>query len=153
MPGRAKHIHFRGGDGMKPLSRERLEQVLTSNNKGGEDSHIAAQFEVEITFLKRRATVLGPLEGYRINEALLKDQAFPPKRFAVSLEKDSYWLPAALRFLSIPAWVPRYVFCLLFDKSPYPPREEWKSTQGRPNANKFWELREFCSRKLPREAA
>jgi len=52
-----------------------------------------------------------------------------------------------------PDWAPWYAFRLVFDVSPYPPRQEWKWADEKPvpDVYKFWEWKAFCNRQLPKE--
>ncbi|KAF2194656.1 hypothetical protein K469DRAFT_650591 [Zopfia rhizophila CBS 207.26] len=109
-----------------------------------------AEAEIEVTLLKQHARILGPMKGCICNEHVLKPEAFLPKRFAITLEKGSFW-PAGVQSLSrVPDWISRHSYRLLFDKSPFPPRDEWKDPDGGPDANQFWEFRKFCSHPVPK---
>ncbi|RMZ37268.1 hypothetical protein CA14_012039 [Aspergillus flavus] len=106
------------------------------------------QFNIEITLTKRRITALGDaVNRLVINEQLLTDAAFLPKEYTVKLENGQFLCASDVggRYSDSPRFRTR----LVFDKSPYPPREEWKETDGGVDANRFWEWREFCSRRLP----
>ncbi|TFL04960.1 hypothetical protein BDV98DRAFT_601408 [Pterulicium gracile] len=92
---------------------------------------------------------INDMSNYTINEALLTDDAFLPKSYIVSLEKGRFI--TAFDQLGEPRrleYTPEYALRLTFDRSPYPPREEWRRPEGAPDAMKFWEWREFCGGKL-----
>jgi hypothetical protein len=115
------------------------------------DAHLISQFDIELTLTKRRIPKLGNAEmhNYKINESLLTDDAFLPKTYTVRLEKGEFITPYdAMRTEEIPN-TPAFALRLVFDKSPYPPRDEWKEPDGAPDAIKFWEWKEFCGRQLP----
>ncbi|OGM45154.1 hypothetical protein ABOM_006695 [Aspergillus bombycis] len=133
----------------KPTDPECLNQSIDLPANPSKRSSLLTQFNIEMTLTTRRPTILGDSINRRIiNEQLLTDAAFLPKEYTVKLEtgrllcasdagggySDSPWFGARLSF----------------DKSPYPPREEWKETGGGVDANEFWEWREFCSRRLPK---
>ncbi|KAE8143868.1 hypothetical protein BDV38DRAFT_232145 [Aspergillus pseudotamarii] len=106
------------------------------------------QFNIEITLTKRRIAALGDAVNRRIiNEQLLTDAAFLPKEYTITLETGQFLCASDVggRFGDSPRFGTR----LSFDKSPYPPRQEWRETDGGVDANEFWEWREFCSRRLP----
>lgn len=44
---------------------------------------------------------------------------------------------------------PEFLLRLVFDKSPYPPRSEWKKPEGGPDGGQFWDHKEFVSRRSP----
>lgn len=74
----------------------------------------------------------------------IKEEAFLTKSFIVTLEQGDFITQYDALGASDP---PHFNFRLVFDPSPYPPREQWKDT-ARPAADalKFWEWNEFCSR-------
>ncbi|TFL04953.1 hypothetical protein BDV98DRAFT_601401 [Pterulicium gracile] len=116
----------------------------------GGSSHLS-QLPITITLTKDRIPTLGSadMSNYTINEALLTDDAFLPKSYIVSLEKGRFI--TAFDQLGEPRrleYTPEYALRLTFDRSPYPPREEWRRPEGAPDAMKFWEWREFCGGKL-----
>ncbi|KAE8402365.1 hypothetical protein BDV37DRAFT_284846 [Aspergillus pseudonomiae] len=101
-----------------------------------------------MTLTTRRPTTLGDSINRRvINEQLLTDAAFLPKEYTVTLEAGRFLCASDVGGGYSDS--PRYGARLSFDKSPYPPREEWKETGGGVGANRFWEWREFCSRRVP----
>jgi len=79
-----------------------------------------------------------------MNELLLTDDAFLPKTYTISLEKGNFLSPhdASIPFEN--EFTPRFALRLVFDKSPYPPRHEWKEPDGAPDMVKMWEWKEFC---------
>ena len=105
----------------------------------------------------------------KINDALLTDDAFLPKVYTLQLEKGRFrtqydrFLPNEASWLDSAKWLvekalyggqktaPWYAYKLTFDISPYPPRSEWKNTEGGgvPDAFKFWEWTEFYRDELP----
>ncbi|KNG90685.1 hypothetical protein ANOM_001099 [Aspergillus nomiae NRRL 13137] len=109
---------------------------------------ILAQFNIEMTLTTRRPTTLGDSINRRvINEQLLTDAAFLPKEYTATLEAGRFLCASDVGGGYSDS--PRYGARLSFDKSPYPPREEWKEAGGGVDVNRFWEWREFCSRRLP----
>lgn len=88
----------------------------------------------------------------KINDVLLKGEAFLPKIYRVSLEQGQFIAPLHRRYPNTilgPEYLVKYKFNLKFDKSPYPPRDEWREIGwGAPDAHGFWEWNEFSSRKL-----
>ncbi|GJC80594.1 hypothetical protein ColLi_03432 [Colletotrichum liriopes] len=134
---------------------EVLKNVISVNETSsfwsyGSTARQIAQFDIEVTLTKRRVSTLGSaLERYkRINDELLSEAAFAPKVYTVRLEHGVFRSPASLSSGNS-QWSPRYNLQIIFDKSPYPPENEWKDTSGGPEAIKFWEWTEFCSGKLP----
>jgi len=86
---------------------------------------------------------------YLINEALLTDDAFLPKTYSLRLEKGNFLTPCDELSSFEDEFTPRFALRLAFDKSPYPPREEWKEPEGAPDAVKMWKWKAFVSRSSP----
>jgi hypothetical protein len=131
-----------------------LQQVITSTNP----SSLISQFALEITLQKRRISSLQDArwDKSELNEKLLTDAAFQPKTYTLRLEQGRFRTPHDLLNdgKNTPDWAPWYAFRLVFDVSPYPPRQEWKWADEKPvpDVYKFWEWKEFCNRELPKEA-
>lgn len=47
-------------------------------------------FELEITLLKQNGQASGPLKGYSYREDMLKDAAFLPKNFVITLRRGAF---------------------------------------------------------------
>jgi hypothetical protein len=77
----------------------------------------------------------------------LTDDAFQPKSYSIRIEKGNFTEPSFVGSESPSR--PRYALRLLFDKSPYPPREEWREPEGGPDSGKFWGHKEFVGRDAP----
>ncbi|KAI1096563.1 hypothetical protein F5B19DRAFT_151613 [Rostrohypoxylon terebratum] len=108
---------------------------------------LLGQLNLEITLTKRlpksaENSVLA--QGNGINERSLVDEAFQPRLFTVRIEKGNFIEPACTEPND---W--RYELRLLFDKSPYPPRSQWKDPTNGPDDSQFWDHREFVSRHVP----
>lgn len=111
--------------------------------------------DVEITLTKRFLPIFPHIGPEHVNEANLIDAAFRPKIYKVELAKGRFTIPDWLHWegqtSSPPQDDPEIWFGLrvVFDKSPYPPLEEWirESNHGAPwraaEANKFCEFRDF----------
>jgi hypothetical protein len=109
------------------------------------------QFKIQITLTKRRTMPFqsGLLQQARINEDRLTDEAFRPKTYAIRLEKGNFITPAHAKARINTELTERFALRLAFDKSPYPPRHEWKEAEGGPDANQFWDWKEFAGRESP----
>ncbi|PIG85327.1 hypothetical protein AARAC_002836 [Aspergillus arachidicola] len=132
----------------RPQNPEDLSQAIDLPSNPPRRPSQLTQFSVEITLTKRRITEQGDVVNRLvINEQLLTDAAFLPKEYTVKLENGQFLCASDVgrRYSDSPRFRTR----LVFDKSPYPPREEWRETDGGADANRFWEWREFCSRRLP----
>lgn len=108
---------------------------------------IVGHADIEMTLTKRRIPRLrgADMERYIINEALLTDDAFLPRTYHLSLEKGVFLAPFDAMQPSDFLYTPRFAYRLSFDKSPYPPRQEWREPEGAPDAFRFWEWKQFCS--------
>ena len=113
-----------------------------------------AQFDLEITLTKRAIITRGPTDGYILNEENLIDDAFLPKTYSVRLEKGMFKTAFERTAGPVRPWRQSYAYQLVFDKSPYPPRHEWKDPEDVPEPPflAFSEWREFCSRSVPSDA-
>ena len=119
------------------------------------------QFEIEITLAKSGSMPIWKswmkklkLSHHQINEALLVDEAFQPKRYTVKLEKGNFLCGLdAMSPNKVDEFTQRFGLRLSFDKSPYPPQQEWKQTKRTPEAMKVWEWKEFYAWRLPRPKA
>ena len=138
----------------KPQGPESLEQVidLSSISSTRNKPHLISQLDIELTLTKRRTPSFSTPEAQRwkqINEALLTDDAFLPKTYTIRLEKDNFLAPVDTISQSENEFTPRYALRLAFDKSPYPPRHEWKEPGGAPDGLKMWEWKDFVRQKSP----
>ncbi|KAK2591897.1 hypothetical protein QQS21_010421 [Conoideocrella luteorostrata] len=118
--------------------------ITRTNNK-------TIQAQIELTLTKRRIPRIGAAKMAEdtINESLLKDSAFQPKSYTLALENDIFLSQFdSINARHLPSHTPRFGFRLVFDKSPYPPRDEWKEPGGAQEALKFWEWTEFCARQI-----
>lgn len=132
----------------KPQDAKALEEVRDTRV----DPHILGEFDIDITLTKRRIPRFSQTKVYQrtVNESLLTDEAFLPKRYTIRLEKGNFlWPYDAMKPESENKATPRFALRLTFDKSPYPPRNEWKEPGGAPDATRMWEWKEFCGRQSP----
>ncbi|KAI1213100.1 uncharacterized protein F4807DRAFT_457185 [Annulohypoxylon truncatum] len=118
-----------------------------SNTAWNKGPQLLGQLDLEITLTKRlpklaETSVLA--QGTGINERSLTDDAFQPRLFTVRIEKGNFVVPASTVSSD---W--RYELRLLFDKSPYPPRSQWKNPEHGPDDSQFWDIVEFVSRHVP----
>lgn len=97
--------------------------------------------------------------------APLASDALQPKRFALRLEKGRF-ISILDKFHKKPyplfqtySYLPgRYTWQITFDKSPYPPMEQWRTeATGEPSTIQaclefyhFWEFREFVRGEIPK---
>jgi hypothetical protein len=130
------------------------QTVETASTKRG--PRLLGRLALQITLVKR---VLPQLEKYHPggnnfvgSERGLTDDAFRPKSYTITIEKGNFIQPCftgphSSHYESFKSC--RYALRLLFDKSPYPPRSEWKDPEGGPDSAKFWNITEFVSRSSP----
>lgn len=111
---------------------------------------LLGQLDLEITLTKRlpqrgESSILA--KSTMINERSLTDDAFRPKSYTIRIEQGNFIEPCYIGYSSSDR--PRFALCLLFDKSPYPPRSEWRKPEGGPDGGQFWDHVEFVSRTSP----
>ncbi|KAI0551594.1 hypothetical protein F4679DRAFT_538470 [Xylaria curta] len=120
----------------------------TNEDSRPNEPRLLGELELEITLTKRLPEWVPPqaLKDYaKLNENNLHDDAFEPKLFKVRMEKGHFMEPAYLSSRG----ATRYSLRLMFDKSPYPVRSEWRQPEGGPDSNEFWNHKEFVGRKDP----
>ncbi|KAI1496189.1 hypothetical protein F5X99DRAFT_83935 [Biscogniauxia marginata] len=113
---------------------------------------LLGQLDLEITLAKRlsqRVESFIMTKNTVINELSLTDDAFRPKSYTVRIEKGNFIEPCYIGCPSSSSEKPRFALRLLFDKSPYPPRSEWRKPEGGPDGGRFWDHVEFVSRTSP----
>lgn len=117
---------------------------------------LLGEFNIEITLTKRRSHWFrkNGLEKAKINEHCLYDDAFRSRTYTIRLEQGNFGAPNFCQ--DTPQ--ERFTHRLVFDKSPYPPRREWKcdgleGPDGRTgpddgaDGNRFWDRSVFVSRR------
>ncbi|PNY24992.1 Uncharacterized protein TCAP_05076 [Tolypocladium capitatum] len=128
----------------KPTSAE-SPKTSDATHDGFDKPNPVDQADIELTLTKRRIPGDAGFERYRINEALLTDDAFLPKTYLISLERGVFLAPFDAQATdNHHPYTARFAYRLSFDKSPYPPREEWREPEGAPDAIRFWEWKQFC---------
>ncbi|PSR81351.1 hypothetical protein BD289DRAFT_393570 [Coniella lustricola] len=125
----------------------RGEQTAMKNvqKKGG--PRTLGTLELVVTVKPQLPEKLDRQPGARahvLNERGLTEDAFQPKRFTITVEQGNFVEPCYVGESS--SFSSRYAFRLVFDKSPYPPRSEWKSPEGGPDSAQFWNITEFVGR-------
>ncbi|KAK8917677.1 hypothetical protein VCV18_008997 [Metarhizium anisopliae] len=133
----------------QPHDQQAFSQTVDLGKNDG--SPINLKTKIGLTLTRRRIPSIGhaDMTKYRINESLLAQAAFKPKTYTITLEKGNFLSPYDARFPEAQTeYTPRFRLRLTFNTSPYPPRCEWQEPQGAPDALKFWEWKQFCSRKI-----
>ncbi|PWY83579.1 hypothetical protein BO70DRAFT_428847 [Aspergillus heteromorphus CBS 117.55] len=125
-------------------SSEVLQQVFNSHTTSRKPQ-VITEFDIEMTLTKRRIPGR-ELPHYRINECLLTEKAFEPKMYTVRIEKGVLLTQSDRMYAVSTRDSRRFTLRLVLDKSPFPPREEWKRAEGAPDALRFWEWTELYAR-------
>jgi len=98
-----------------------------------------ATIDIDMTLTKR------PMDYPRQpKENFLEDTAFQPKTYRLQLEEGSFLVTGRTSYGANPT----YKYRLLWDKSPYPPLDEWKKMKPLAKAWKFWERKDFYQGEL-----
>ena len=132
---------------------DQVVEVASANATWTRRPQLLGQLNLEITLTKRlpgglNFSAMRDKKGnLYLNEYYLSDHAFRAKSFIVRIEKGDFVEPAYIGEDSV-TYKPRYALRLLFDRSPYPPREEWTKPEGGPDNNNFWNDVEFVGRPL-----
>lgn len=125
-----------------------------------ERSHSQITIDIEITLQKTIPTKEHGRTLPEINETNLAPAAFQPKAYSLRMAKGTFPSSKWLRFSSSASqeeesadnegaefFEASYDLQIVFDKSPYPPLEEWvEQKNGVDRAirlYKFWEFRDF----------
>ncbi|KAE9368312.1 hypothetical protein N431DRAFT_485870 [Stipitochalara longipes BDJ] len=121
-----------------------VETASASQNKG---PHFLGQLHLEITLIKRLpewARDSGLSKGTMLNERGLTDDAFRPKSYNIRIEKGHFVEPSYIGVST--EYKTRFALRLLFDRSPYPPRSQWREPERGPDGGRFWDHKEFVGR-------
>ncbi|KAI1326437.1 hypothetical protein F5Y16DRAFT_374802 [Xylariaceae sp. FL0255] len=116
---------------------------------------VLGQLDVEITLTRelpqsaRRWAETHPDTAASMNRNLI-DDAYKPKIFTITVVKGNFVEPCWVGDRSMDRQ--RYSYRLLFDKSPYSPRSEWRKPEGGPDDGRFWEIVDFVGRASPDSA-
>lgn len=129
--------------------RNKADRLISLESDGFSTWRLLGEIEIQVTLKKDVPPRWKSFAG--INERYLLDHAFVPKMYTVRLEKGTFapYAELMMRRIRTPS---RYGLRLVFDRSPYPPLQEWRVTGGA-EANKVWEWRIFCARELPEAGA
>lgn len=115
-----------------------------------QDGLLGQNFDLDLALTKRRLEKAGSqsLEGMKINEQMLKETAFEPKRFRISFEEGRFPVSYGERGTesAITGWYKRR---LLFDTSPIPSVEHWREP-GRAENFELWKHSDYYAERLPR---
>ena len=127
---------------------ESLDQTIDLNNvladARKDHPRLISRFDIELTLTKRPFPWARQfVQERKFNESLLVDEAFLPKTYTIRLEKGIFKTPYDVIENE---YTRRYVLRLIWEPSPYPPRDEWKGARASVEVNKFWERKVFCGR-------
>ena len=118
-----------------------------------------SQFDIELTLTKRLLPHYRDHQIYAgINETFIKEAAFLPKNFSIRLEHGRFDEPAYKNWClwknSRPFFYQPelFAFRLVFDKSPYPPLDEWKGAKGAAESLRWPEIKEFGYKRIPKDS-
>jgi hypothetical protein len=134
-----------GWRSIQPLNHVEPPTQSTSWNNG---PRLLGQLDLETTLNKQlpqhfRSSCLANV----VNEHVLTDDAFKPKLYTVRIEKGDFMSPSSIGFSS--KFEARFALRLMFDKSPYPSRSQWKNPDKGACCYPFSDFKEFVSRASP----
>lgn len=134
---------------IEPLNRDKPQGQIASAT-WNKSPHLLGQLKLEITLtnrLPRRVQTSILSKSTIINELGLEDDAFRPKSYTIRIERGNFIEPCYIG--SVSSHRLRFALRLVFDKSPYPPRSEWRKPDGGPDGGQFWDHKEFVGRSSP----
>lgn len=109
------------------------------------ETSFPATIDIDMTLTKRNMN-----DPNLTKEDVLEDTAFQPKTYSLRLETGSFPVTKRTTY----GYNPIYMYRLLWNKSPYPPLEEWNGrSQGAAKACKFWERKDFYHSRIEAENA
>ncbi|KAJ7216616.1 hypothetical protein GGX14DRAFT_391419 [Mycena pura] len=106
---------------------------------------------VEITLSRNRmASLWGhDITRRQINDDLLLDDAFQAKQYTITVRRGQFATQSAIKMDLRKR--PLYALEIVFDKSPFPAKSEWKpEQQGMVESVRQYEMTIFCARELGR---
>jgi hypothetical protein len=124
-----------------------LKSSISYDSSATTGATTLARLDLEMTLLVDKPGVTA-LAGHKGNKFWLNDVAFEPKQFSVTIEEGAFWHPSLRAHLDQKHlfYTKQCPLQLTFDRSPYPPREEWRNphTMGL-ESHKYWERNQFCA--------
>jgi len=103
------------------------------------ETSLPATIDIDMTLTKR------PIDCRRPPKMMfLEDTAFQPKTYRLQLEEGSFHVIGRTQYGANPT----YKYRLVWDKSPYPPLDEWKERKALVNSWKFSERKDFYQGEL-----
>jgi len=105
--------------------RSKAEDVATE---------LPAEIDIAITLTKRELKD----DPYGIPHTILSDAAYQQKIYHLRLEKGGFEVKDRTTY----GYTPVYRYQLLWDKSPYPPLEEWNYKEPA-EGGEYWERKDF----------
>lgn len=134
--------------------QSQLDQVVELNIDSNEEvSRLLGLLQLEITLTKKRTPLLMTEVGLRyrtINEHVLTEDAFRPKRYVMKLEKGNFITPRDDKLHDIDDGTRSYALRLSLDPSPFPPREQWRQPEGAADSQQVWDIKRFASHDIGR---
>lgn len=105
----------------------------TQSDQNIEELSFPATIDIDMTLTKRNIKNANLMKG-----DVLEDAAFQTKTYQLRVEEGSFLVTGRTTY----GVNPTYKYRLFFDKSPYPPLDEWKE-QDATEAYKFWIRNDF----------
>lgn len=136
-----------------------LDTVVELDHNNSREGVLLSQFDIELTLTKRLHPRYQDNPIYAgINERFLQDAAFLPKSYTIRLEHGRFDDPAYKNWSiwknSRPFFYQpdMYALRLVFDKSPFPPLDEWRDARDVAEAGRWPEIKEFVDRNIPTDS-
>ena len=143
------------------MTPESLDDVVDLGNINSHRGTLVGQFDIEMTLTRRvPPAIQEELHQYNLlNEQVLTSAAFVPKNYKVRLERGRFDDPSSRDW---PLWTNyrtpffhrarKFEFRLVYDKSPFPPLDEWKEEgKGAAKGCKFTQMKEFADREVSKD--
>lgn len=85
------------------------------------------------------------MQRWNINEDILTEEAFLPRRLTLRLQKGRFMTPTDARYVNRISYYLTFHYRLSCDPSPFPGQDIWKDPGGAPESLRFWEWKQFQS--------
>jgi hypothetical protein len=106
-------------------------------------TELPAEIDIAVTLTRRELEK----DSSRLPDNILMDAAYLQKIYHLRFEKGTF----EVKHRNTYGFTPVYEYKLLWDKSPYPPLEEWDEGKDPAEGGEYWERKDFYKGRLEKE--